>query len=91
MNVFNLRDRLVVGYQSYTESFIKIGDERVRDFVHGALAAGAFWPEPLLQLNPTFLPGGTVDDLTPGVHSECAKIFRIDKTESDFTGKREIP
>ena len=24
---------------------------------------GALWPEPLLQLNPTFLPGGTIDDL----------------------------
>jgi hypothetical protein len=63
MNVFDLRDRLVGDYSSYTRSFIKIADPRILDKVDSDLKAGAFWPEPLLQLNPTFLPGGTIDDL----------------------------
>ena len=90
MNVFDLRTRLVADYQSYTRSFIKIRDERIGAFVDNALSAGAFWPEPLLQLNPTFLPGGTVDDLVSQriLHDECAKIFRIDKSDNDHVGKQ---
>ena len=80
MNVFELRDRLVADYASYTRSLIKIADPRIWARVDSELSAGAFWPEPLLQLNPTFLPGGTIDELVAEgkLHSECAKIFRID-------------
>src|SRR6266478_6303352 len=90
MNVFNLRDRLVGDYSSYTRSFIKIADGRISKKVHSELDAGAFWPEPLLQLNPTFLPGGTIDDLVEQgtLHRECARIFRIDKSDADHTGKQ---
>jgi ATP-dependent helicase YprA (DUF1998 family) len=90
MDVFDLRARLVADYQSYTRSFIKIRDERVSSFVDDALKAGAFWPEPLLQLNPTFLPGGTIDDLVSAkdLHTECARIFRIEKSDSDHVGKQ---
>lgn len=89
MDVFDLRARLVADYRSYTRSFIKIRDPRIDSFVEGALAAGAFWPEPLLQLNPTFSPGGTIADLISAgaLHPECARIFRIDKSDSDHTGK----
>ncbi len=89
MNVFDLRDRLVGDYASYTASFINIADPRISAKVDSALEAGAFWPEPMLQLNPTFLPGGTVEDLVAqgALHQECARIFRLDKTTADFTGK----
>src|SRR3990170_4836313 len=90
MDVFDLRQRLVDDYQSYTRSFIKIRDARISEHVDHALGEGAFWPEPLLQLNPTFLPGGTIDDLTGAgtLHSECARVFRIEKSDSDHTGKQ---
>ena len=90
MNVFDLRDRLVGDYASYTRSFIKIADPRISAKVESELNAGAFWPEPLLQLNPTFLPGGTIDELVADgtLHPECAKIFRIDKSDTDHTGKQ---
>src|SRR5574341_470945 len=89
MNVFDLRDRLVSDYASYTRSFIKIADNRIFNTVESALNAGAFWPEPLLQLNPNFLPGGTIDELVAAgtLHSECAKIFRFDKFDTDHTGQ----
>jgi superfamily II DNA/RNA helicase len=90
MDVFDLRNRLVDDYARYTRSFIKIADPRIRQKVDGALEGGALWPEPLLQLNPTFLPGGTIDYLVADgtLHPECARIFRIDKTDSDLTGKQ---
>lgn len=89
MNVFHLRDRLVRDYASYTGSFMKIADAHLRDKVEAPLNAGAFWPDPLLQLNPTFLPGGKIDDLVgKGIlHPDCSRIFRVDKTDTDHTGK----
>src|SRR5271170_1813561 len=89
MNVFDLRNRLVGDYASYTRSFIKIADRRILEKVESELNAGAFWPEPMLQLNPTFLPGGTIDELVSAgrLHTECGKIFRIEKSDSDHTGK----
>jgi len=90
MDVFDLRARLVADYQGYTKSFIKIKDPRILGFVDDVLNAGAFWPEPLLQLNPTFYPGGTIDDLAEkGVlHPECNRIFRLDKSDANHTGKQ---
>ena len=90
LDVFDLRDRLVHDYRDYTRSFIKIRDQRIRDFVDGHLSAEGFWPEPLLQLNPNFASGGTVDDLVNEsvLHEECCRIFRIGKSESDHGGKQ---
>ena len=90
MDVFELRKRLVCDYRSYTRSFIKIRDSRIQEFVDGILGAEGFWPEPLLQLNPTFSPGGTIDDLVDQgiLHRECSRIFRIDKSESDHRGRQ---
>lgn len=89
MNVFDLRDRLVGDYASYTRSFIKIADPRIIERVDAELNGGAFWPNPLLQLNPTFLPGGTIDELVGKdiLHPECSRIFRVEKTDTDHTGK----
>ena len=89
MDVFDLRSRLVSDYRDYTRSFIKIRDPRIGAFVDNVLDAEGFWPEPLLQLNPTFSPGGTIDDLVAeGVlHEECSRIFRIGKSDADHRGK----
>ena len=88
MDVFNLRNRLVKDYAAYTRSFIKISDERINKRVEEELDRGALWPDPLLQLNPTFSPGGTIDNLIDEglLHPECSKIFRFGKTEEDPTG-----
>ncbi len=89
MDVFGLRDRLVSDYRDYIRSFIKIRDPRIKAFVGDALDAEGFWPEPLLQLNPTFRSGGTIDDLVAeGVlHEECSRIFRIGKSDTDHRGR----
>jgi hypothetical protein len=91
VDVFELRNRLVGDYASYTRSFIKIADHRIRSKVDSDLEAGAFWPEPLLQLNPTFKPGGTIDDLVADgtLHRECARIFRIESVASSGTRIRQ--
>ena len=82
-DVFKLRDSLVDNYKTYTKSFIKIGDKHIDDFVSEKLNGKGFWPEPLLQLNPAFESGGTIDDLAEQgiLHDECRNIFRIGKSE----------
>ena len=90
MDVFDLRGNLVTDYRDYVRSFIKIRDPRIERFVDGILDAAGFWPEPLLQLNPTFRPGGTIEDLVDEgtLHPECSRIFRIDKSGTDHRGRQ---
>jgi very-short-patch-repair endonuclease len=89
MDVFDLRNKLVDDYAGYTKSFIKIKEPRTRQFVDERLAEGDLWPEPLLQLNPTFASGGTIADLVSdgSLHPDAEKIFRIGKNEKDPIGK----
>ncbi|MCH8962800.1 MAG: hypothetical protein IH820_16180, partial [Bacteroidetes bacterium] len=81
MDVFSLRDRLIEDYAAYIRSFINIKDERIRATVAAKMDAGLLWPEPLLQLNPSFEHGPTIDDLVEeGVlHPLCRQIFRLNK------------
>lgn len=79
MNIFTFRNQLIEGYASYIRSFIRIRDERLKSFIEEQLRSGILWPEPLIQLNPSFEPDATVDDLVAAgiLHPECSKIFRI--------------
>ncbi|MBZ0275093.1 MAG: DEAD/DEAH box helicase, partial [Anaerolineae bacterium] len=81
MDVFALRDRLTEDYATYASSFIQIRDQRIYDDVRQSLNAGVFWPNPLIQLNPSFASGGTVQELVAeGVlHPECNRIFLKNK------------
>ena len=85
MNVFELRERLISDYSSYIRSFIRIRDERVDALVTSCLDQGRLWPDPLIQLNPSFQYAGTIDDLVAeGVlHSECTRIFRAGKDKGE--------
>lgn len=79
MDVFSLRNRVISHYSDYIQSFINIRDERVRTHVGDELRNGLLWPEPLLQLNPAFEPGDTIDAMVDAaqLHPLCRKIFRI--------------
>ncbi|MHB1414423.1 MAG: DEAD/DEAH box helicase [Chloroflexota bacterium] len=82
MDVFGLHERVVSDYARYVRSFITVRDGYIRDFVTDYLDSGQLWPEPLIQLNPSFQPGRTVDRLvSEGVlHRECGRIFRRGKS-----------
>ncbi|MFG0319180.1 MAG: DEAD/DEAH box helicase [Planctomycetota bacterium JB042] len=85
MDVFELRRQLIQGYGDYVESFIRIRDDRVRERVGSALTGGHLWPDPLIQLNPSFEAGGTVaEPVDEGLlHEKCRQIFRIGKEAGD--------
>lgn len=90
MDVFQLRERLIGDYAAYASSFININDKRVRETVSKATKAGAFWPEPLIQLNPSFQPGAWISDLVRDntLHSECDSIFRVGKQRGENRAMR---
>lgn len=86
MNVFELQKRLISDYSDYIRSFIYIKDNRIREKVDAELKAGLLWPDPLIQLNPSFEAGESVDELVEKkiLHSECGKIFRKGKEKEPF-------
>jgi superfamily II DNA/RNA helicase/very-short-patch-repair endonuclease len=82
MNIFEFRNKLIEDYVSYVKSFIHISDEKIRNHVEDELEKKqVLSPEPLIQLNPLFEDGASVDELVRhGVlHRDCAHIFRRDK------------
>src|SRR5215471_2725476 len=89
MNILDFRDQLIGDYASYIRSFIQIRDSQISSYVQQKLQEGILWPEPLIQLNPLFARGESIDELiAQGVlHRECARIFRKDKSEYDDRGR----
>ena len=62
MNVFALRNSVVDDYARYVKSFVRIRDRHIREFVDDQMAGGVLWPDPLIQLNPAFEPGESIDE-----------------------------
>ena len=79
MDVFNLRNQVTGDYGRYVQSFLTVRDDRIRTKVNDALESGQLWPDPLIQLNPSFESGETLDELISGgeLHPECMNIFRV--------------
>jgi ATP-dependent helicase YprA (DUF1998 family)/very-short-patch-repair endonuclease len=77
MNVFDLRNSLIEDYSSYISSFIQIKDPRIKTYVDQSIQGGLLWPDPLIQLNPSFEPGKYIDELCEEglLNKECKKIF----------------
>ncbi len=91
MDVFKFREALVSEYERFSRSFTNIQAEDILQAVDEAYAGGRFWPAPLIQLNPNFVPGGSIDDLVSRgtLDEECAMVFRIKKKADNF-GKQLV-
>jgi len=86
MDVFSFREKVVRDYESFSRSFTKIKAEDIKGFVDNIYDQEAFYPSPLIQLNPNFVSGGQVEELVRSgvLESECANIFRFGKTQSSL-------
>lgn len=78
MDIFDYRKTLIEHYAEYVSGFIKIRDARISGKLNETLTSGHLWPESLIQLNPCFKPGRSIDELVRAeiLHSECSRIFR---------------
>ena len=59
MDVFNLRQTVIHDYAEYVRSFVKIRNPDLKSFVDQGLSDQALWPQPLIQMNPSFAAGGS--------------------------------
>ncbi len=86
MDVFGLHKHVISQYATYTRSFIKISDPRIATEVDRQIGDGLLWPYPLIQLNPSFEPGNSIDQLCKdgSLHQECSRIFRIKENDTDL-------
>lgn len=86
MDVFQIRNDLIKDYSNYISSFIQIKDSRISEYVNNSIQQGLLWPDPLIQLNPSFEPGKWIDELVDeGVlHKECKRIFLRKQHPDDF-------
>ena len=81
MDIFGFRDGVIGDYRAFVEGFLEIRDARLREHVRQTLSSGALWPDPLLQLNPSFELGRSIDQMVTDGELEppCKEIFRKDK------------
>lgn len=84
MDVFQFREHIVAEYEQFTRSFTRIRADDIRDYVDEQYASQKYWPEPLIQINPNFKSGGTVEELVAAgqLNAQCADIFRLGKSQS---------
>lgn len=86
MHVFELRDQLVNDYARFARSFSSFRSADVKRFLDGEYSQGRYWPEALIQLNPSYQPSATVEELVRDglLHPKCEEIFRSRKDSSDI-------
>ncbi len=80
MDVFALRDKVVDEYRSYVESFVRVLDPRIDEYVNDQLKQGALWPDAFLQLNPSYVPDKSLGDLASDgvITPQTAEFFGSD-------------
>lgn len=74
-----MHSSVVRDYQRYVRSFLSIADDQIRQFVETKLLQeNVFWPDALIQLNPSYRLGHSVDELASAgtILPATANIFR---------------
>ena len=77
-DIFKIHSQIMQDYRDYISSFINISDDKIRREVENQLENQVLWPEPLIQFNPAFEYGESVNDLCKqGVlHNDLDNIFK---------------
>ena len=80
LDVFALRDRVVDEYERFATSFTTIHAHDIREQVEAIYAEQRYWPEPLIQINPSYKRSTDVGALAEKgvVDPGCVDIFRAD-------------
>lgn len=84
LDVFRFRQQLVGEYEQFTRGFTRIRADDIQAYLEAEYRSQKYWPEPLVQINPNFKSGGTVEELVASrqLHAKCAEIFRLGKSAS---------
>lgn len=84
MDVFALRDALVGEYKAFATSFTQIYASDIREQIANIYASERFWPEPLIQINPSYKRTRSIADLVKAgaLNPRCAEIFRTEPSKA---------
>lgn len=78
MNVLELFDELKTDYKEYIRSFSYISDQRIKEKLEDVLANDSLWPKELIQFNPTFKLGRSVEQMIKDgvpLHPNLSEFF----------------
>jgi superfamily II DNA/RNA helicase len=77
MNILKFHSKLIENYRNYIQSFLNIKDPEISKFVDTEIQNKKLWPDPLVQFNPTYQKGSTIEKLTEEkvLHPDLKKIF----------------
>ena len=80
LDVFALRESVVDEYRRFATSFTTIHAPDIREQVAAIYAEDRYWPEPLIQVNPSYRRSADVGALVANgvLHPGCADVFRAD-------------
>jgi Lhr-like helicase len=86
MRAFSFDQHVLSKYRDFSRSFTRLRAPDLSDQVEKAYAAGTFWPEPLLSINPSYERGATAAELAGDglILSETADVFRLEETPLTF-------
>ncbi|MBU1086181.1 MAG: DEAD/DEAH box helicase [Candidatus Omnitrophica bacterium] len=78
LDVFSMHKAIIEDYKHFVNSFINIKNPKIKAIVDAGMTGGKFWPDPLIQFNPSFEFSDTAQSLCDeGVtHLDIAKIFK---------------
>lgn len=63
MDAFKTHSKVIENYKNYLNSFLSIADERIKDEVEKVIMGEGLIPEPLIQFNPSFERGESLNSL----------------------------
>ena len=78
LDVFALRDSVVDEYKRFATSFTTIRAPDIREQVEAIYAGNRYWPEPLIQINPSYKRSTDLGTLAADgvLDPGCADVFR---------------
>ncbi len=83
-SIFEFRNKIISEFKAFSLSFTKVSAPDIKEYVNREYADGIYWPEPLVQINPSYRKAQTVQQLVSEgtLHPECARIFRTGKPDN---------
>lgn len=61
MDIFEFRNRVIQDYSNFARSFTRVDADDLKEYLNTTYDQQYFWPAPLIQLNPRFEHGRTIE------------------------------
>lgn len=91
LDIFALRDSVIDEYKRFATSFTTIHAPDIKAQVEAIYAKDRYWPEPLIQINPSYKRSTGIRSLVDGgaLDPVCADIFQVKGTPLELYKHQE--